>query len=128
MESQFHRLSMSWSCSLVFLGVRLQVGDEVLISTTSYSAWETEKRHIGAVSADGRTLTLNALFDPHSHRSESATQTNNLSFTFYSFTCLWGLTSVSIKDNRQHTEGEMQTSDNLQIPNQEQSSSEICSF
>ncbi|XP_034748677.1 fibrocystin-L-like [Etheostoma cragini] len=36
-----------------------QVGDEVVISTTSYNAWETEKRQITAVSADGRNLTLN---------------------------------------------------------------------
>lgn len=37
----------------------MQVGDEVAISTTSYSAWETEKRQITAVSSDGRVLTLN---------------------------------------------------------------------
>ncbi|XP_071356429.1 PKHD1 like 1, tandem duplicate 1 [Trachinotus anak] len=36
-----------------------QVGDEVVISTTSYSAWETEKRQITAVSSDGRMVTLN---------------------------------------------------------------------
>ncbi|KAI3358131.1 hypothetical protein L3Q82_003134 [Scortum barcoo] len=36
-----------------------QVGDEVAISTTSYNTWETEKRQITAVSADGLTLTLN---------------------------------------------------------------------
>lgn len=38
---------------------RVQVGDEVAVSTTSYSAWETEKRQITAVSSDGRVLTLN---------------------------------------------------------------------
>ena len=37
----------------------VQVGDEVVISTTSYSAWETEKRQITDVSADGLILTLN---------------------------------------------------------------------
>ncbi|XP_026156055.1 fibrocystin-L-like [Mastacembelus armatus] len=36
-----------------------QVGDEVVISTTSYSAWETEKRQITNMSADGLVLTLN---------------------------------------------------------------------
>ncbi|KAK5854666.1 hypothetical protein PBY51_004842 [Eleginops maclovinus] len=43
-----------------------QVGDEVVISTTSYSAWETEKRQITDVSADGRVLTLNQPLT-HSH-------------------------------------------------------------
>ena len=36
-----------------------QTGDEVVISTTGFNAWETETRHITAVSADGLTLTLN---------------------------------------------------------------------
>lgn len=36
----------------------VQVGDVVVISTTSYNTWETEKHQIVAVSADGRTLTL----------------------------------------------------------------------
>uniref|UniRef100_A0A3Q2YMV4 PKHD1 like 1, tandem duplicate 1 n=1 Tax=Hippocampus comes TaxID=109280 RepID=A0A3Q2YMV4_HIPCM len=36
-----------------------KAGDEVIISTTSYSVWETEKREIAVVSADGRVLTLN---------------------------------------------------------------------
>ncbi|KAM9340526.1 fibrocystin-L-like [Symphorus nematophorus] len=36
-----------------------KVGDEVAISTSSYSAMETEKRQITAVSSDGRVLTLN---------------------------------------------------------------------
>ncbi|KAM9385916.1 fibrocystin-L-like isoform 2-T2 [Pholidichthys leucotaenia] len=35
-----------------------QVGDEVVISTSSYSMLETEKRRITAVSADSRVLTL----------------------------------------------------------------------
>ncbi|XP_050924319.1 LOW QUALITY PROTEIN: PKHD1 like 1, tandem duplicate 1 [Lates calcarifer] len=47
-----------------------QVGDEVLISTTSYSAWETEKRQITAVSADGRVLTLNQPLT-HTHIGET---------------------------------------------------------
>ncbi|CAL8298854.1 unnamed protein product [Lota lota] len=36
-----------------------KTGDEVVISTTGFNAWETETRHITAVSADGLTLTLN---------------------------------------------------------------------
>ncbi|XP_062266639.1 PKHD1 like 1, tandem duplicate 1 [Platichthys flesus] len=58
-----------------------QVGDEVLISTTSYSAWETEKRFIGAVSADGRTLTLNSSLT-HTHIGE----THSVSGTSRSYT------------------------------------------
>lgn len=48
-------------CSIFYLFFSLlflQVGDEVAISTTSYNAWETEKRWIAAVSADSRVLTL----------------------------------------------------------------------
>ncbi|XP_069372727.1 PKHD1 like 1, tandem duplicate 1 [Paralichthys olivaceus] len=58
-----------------------QVGDEVLISTTSYSAWETEKRHISAVSPDGRTLTLNNSLT-HTHIGE----THSVSGTSRSYT------------------------------------------
>ncbi|XP_060949378.1 PKHD1 like 1, tandem duplicate 1 [Limanda limanda] len=58
-----------------------QVGDEVLISTSSYSAWETEKRHIGAVSADGLTLTLNSSLT-HTHIGE----THSVSGTSRSYT------------------------------------------
>ncbi|KAF0024292.1 hypothetical protein F2P81_023094 [Scophthalmus maximus] len=47
-----------------------QVGGEVLISTTSYSAWETEKREISAVSTDGRVLTLNQPLT-HTHIGET---------------------------------------------------------
>ncbi|XP_030002867.1 PKHD1 like 1, tandem duplicate 2 [Sphaeramia orbicularis] len=35
-----------------------EVGNEIGISTTSYSAWETEKRKITDVSSDGLVLTL----------------------------------------------------------------------
>ena len=41
-------------------GVDWVTGDEVVIAPTSYSAWETETRKITVVSADKRTLTLNA--------------------------------------------------------------------
>nr|DBA24045.1 TPA: hypothetical protein GDO54_011748 [Pyxicephalus adspersus] len=36
-----------------------QVGEDILITTTSYSAWQTETRKIIAVSLDRKTLTLN---------------------------------------------------------------------
>ncbi|XP_069813288.1 fibrocystin-L-like isoform X2 [Dendropsophus ebraccatus] len=36
-----------------------QVGEDILITTTSYSAWQTEIRQILNVSADHKTLTLN---------------------------------------------------------------------
>ncbi|XP_059206673.1 fibrocystin-L-like isoform X1 [Centropristis striata] len=58
-----------------------QVGDEVVISTSSYSAWETEKRHISAVSADGRILTLNQPLS-HTHIGE----THSVSGTSSSYT------------------------------------------
>ncbi|XP_040908783.1 LOW QUALITY PROTEIN: PKHD1 like 1, tandem duplicate 1 [Toxotes jaculatrix] len=58
-----------------------QVGDEVVISTTSYSAWETEKRQITAVSADGRILTLDQPFT-HTHIGE----THSVSGTSVSYT------------------------------------------
>ncbi|XP_019729703.1 PKHD1 like 1, tandem duplicate 1 [Hippocampus comes] len=46
-----------------------KAGDEVIISTTSYSVWETEKREIAVVSADGRVLTLNRPLS-HTHVGE----------------------------------------------------------
>ncbi|XP_039978517.1 PKHD1 like 1, tandem duplicate 1 [Xiphias gladius] len=58
-----------------------QVGDEVVISTTSYNAWETEKRKITAVSADGRVLTLNQPLT-HTHIGE----THSVSGTSLSYT------------------------------------------
>ncbi|KAM8840499.1 PKHD1 like 1, tandem duplicate 1 isoform 3-T3 [Spinachia spinachia] len=47
-----------------------QVGEEVVISTTSYNAWETEKLQITAVSADGHFLTLNQPLT-HTHIGET---------------------------------------------------------
>ncbi|XP_056273684.1 fibrocystin-L-like [Pseudoliparis swirei] len=47
-----------------------QVGDEVVVSTTSYDAWETEKHQIAAVSTDGRVLTLNRPLN-HAHIGEA---------------------------------------------------------
>uniref|UniRef100_A0AAQ5X4Y6 Polycystic kidney and hepatic disease 1 (autosomal recessive)-like 1 n=1 Tax=Amphiprion ocellaris TaxID=80972 RepID=A0AAQ5X4Y6_AMPOC len=46
-----------------------QVGDEVVVSTTSYNTNETEKRQITAVSANGRVLTLNQSL-AHTHIAE----------------------------------------------------------
>ncbi|XP_017158739.1 PKHD1 like 1, tandem duplicate 1 [Poecilia reticulata] len=43
-----------------------KVGDQVAVSTSGYSAAETEKRWIAAVSADGLILTLNQPLD-HTH-------------------------------------------------------------
>ncbi|XP_061597205.1 fibrocystin-L-like isoform X1 [Cololabis saira] len=47
-----------------------QVGDELVVSTTSYNASETEKRRIAGVSADGRRLTLDQPLD-HTHIGET---------------------------------------------------------
>ncbi|KAM9839131.1 PKHD1 like 1, tandem duplicate 1 [Aulostomus maculatus] len=52
------------------LPVDWQAGDEVVISTSSYSAWETEKRQITDVSSDGRVLTLNQPLS-HTHIGET---------------------------------------------------------
>uniref|UniRef100_A0A8D0AJK6 PKHD1 like 1 n=1 Tax=Sander lucioperca TaxID=283035 RepID=A0A8D0AJK6_SANLU len=58
-----------------------QVGDEVVISTTSYNALETEKHQITAVSADGRNLTLNqSLIHTHIGETRSVSGTS-LSYT-----------------------------------------------
>ncbi|XP_039677098.1 fibrocystin-L-like [Perca fluviatilis] len=58
-----------------------QVGDEVVISTTSYNALETEKRQITTVSADGRNLTLNQPLT-YTHIGE----THSVSGTSFSYT------------------------------------------
>ncbi|XP_030597029.1 PKHD1 like 1, tandem duplicate 1 [Archocentrus centrarchus] len=58
-----------------------QVGDEVVISTSSYSAQETEKCRITAVSADGRILTLNQLL-AHTHNGGN----HSVSGTPFSYT------------------------------------------
>ena len=36
------------------------VGDEIVVAPTQYLAWETETFKVTAVSADKKTLTLNA--------------------------------------------------------------------
>ncbi len=56
---------------------RVQVGDEVAISTSSYNAWETEKRKISDVSTDGRVLTLDQPLT-HTHIGQF-----NMSFKSY---------------------------------------------
>lgn len=58
-----------------------QVGDEVAISTSSYSAWETEKRKITAVSPDGSVLTLDQPLS-HTHIGE----THSVPGTVHSYT------------------------------------------
>ncbi|XP_033493349.2 PKHD1 like 1, tandem duplicate 1 [Epinephelus lanceolatus] len=58
-----------------------QVGDEVVISTSSYNPWETEKREISAVSADGLVLTLNQPL-AHAHIGETySVSGTSLSYT-----------------------------------------------
>lgn len=56
-KSVYRRAHVNVNIPLVCLFC-VQVGDEVVISTTSYNTWETEKHQIAGVSADGRTLTL----------------------------------------------------------------------
>ncbi|XP_042290990.1 PKHD1 like 1, tandem duplicate 1 [Thunnus maccoyii] len=58
-----------------------KVGDEVVISTTSYNASETEKRKITAVSSDGLVLTLDQPL-AHTHIGE----THSVSGTSLSYT------------------------------------------
>uniref|UniRef100_A0A8C5R062 PKHD1 like 1 n=1 Tax=Leptobrachium leishanense TaxID=445787 RepID=A0A8C5R062_9ANUR len=41
-------------------GVDWKVGEDIVITTSSYSAWQTETRKIISVSSDNTTLTLNA--------------------------------------------------------------------
>lgn len=48
----------------------LKVGDEVVISTTSYDPWQTEKRTISAISDDLMTLTLSEPLE-HAHLGQS---------------------------------------------------------
>ncbi|XP_024857831.1 fibrocystin-L isoform X2 [Kryptolebias marmoratus] len=57
-----------------------QVGDQVVVSTSSYEASETEKHLITAVSADGRVLTLNQPL-AHTHMGE----THSVSGTSFSY-------------------------------------------
>jgi len=64
------RLKESKSLSVSCLARGVQVGDEVVVSTTSYDAWETEKHQIAAVSTDGRVLTLNRPLN-HAHIGQS---------------------------------------------------------
>nr|XP_032810523.1 fibrocystin-L isoform X1 [Petromyzon marinus] len=49
-----------------------KVGSDVVISTSSYDSWQTETRRVTAISADGRTLSLNATLQ-HSHKGETHT-------------------------------------------------------
>uniref|UniRef100_S4RUK3 Polycystic kidney and hepatic disease 1 (autosomal recessive)-like 1 n=1 Tax=Petromyzon marinus TaxID=7757 RepID=S4RUK3_PETMA len=49
-----------------------KVGSDIVISTSSYDSWQTETRRVTAISADGRTLSLNATLQ-HSHKGETHT-------------------------------------------------------
>ncbi|XP_035685638.1 fibrocystin-L-like [Branchiostoma floridae] len=56
-----------------------QVDEEIVITTTSFDAWQTETFKITAVSADGRTLTLNStLAYDHIYHSDTV---NGQSYT-----------------------------------------------
>uniref|UniRef100_A0A3Q3X6F5 Uncharacterized protein n=1 Tax=Mola mola TaxID=94237 RepID=A0A3Q3X6F5_MOLML len=57
-----------------------QVHDQVAISTSSYNTWETEKRWITAVSADGHVLTLDQPLN-HTH-----IETHSVPGTTFSYT------------------------------------------
>uniref|UniRef100_A0A3B4U1D6 PKHD1 like 1, tandem duplicate 2 n=1 Tax=Seriola dumerili TaxID=41447 RepID=A0A3B4U1D6_SERDU len=71
-----------------------QVGDEVVISTSGYSAWETEKRQITAVSSDGRALTLN---QPLTHAHIGETHSVSGTSVSYSLAADVGLLSRNIR-------------------------------
>uniref|UniRef100_A0A8C5H567 Fibrocystin-L-like n=1 Tax=Gouania willdenowi TaxID=441366 RepID=A0A8C5H567_GOUWI len=57
-----------------------KVGDEVVISTTSYDPWETEKRKIANVSEDGLVLTLDQPLT-HTHIGETHSVSGTSSYT-----------------------------------------------
>ncbi|XP_054620387.1 fibrocystin-L-like isoform X2 [Dunckerocampus dactyliophorus] len=84
-----------------------KVGDEVVVSTTGYSAWETEKREIADVSADRRVLTLSRSLT-HTHIGE----THAVSGTLLSYTLAAdvGLLSRNIKIIGQEYGGMMEES------------------
>ncbi|XP_025757857.1 PKHD1 like 1, tandem duplicate 1 isoform X2 [Oreochromis niloticus] len=71
-----------------------QVGDEVVISTSSYSTWETEKRQITAVSADGFVLTLN---QPLTHTHTGGTHSVSGTTFPYTLAADVGLLTRNIK-------------------------------
>ncbi|XP_063041153.1 fibrocystin-L-like [Engraulis encrasicolus] len=71
-----------------------QVGDDVLISTTSYDAWQTEKRTIAAVSDDMTTLTLN---QPLTHTHLAGTYSVAGSSKSYTLAADVGLLTRNIK-------------------------------
>ncbi|XP_077349351.1 fibrocystin-L [Lithobates pipiens] len=57
-----------------------QVGEDILITTTSYSAWQTETRRIIDVSPDQRNLTLNVSLT-FNHKANSY-QVPNINLTY----------------------------------------------
>ncbi|XP_053190049.1 fibrocystin-L-like [Scomber japonicus] len=82
-----------------------QVGDEVVISTTSYNASETEKHKITAVSSDGRVLTLDQPL-AYMHISE----THSVSDTSYTLAADVGLLTRNIRIIGQEYEDMMKDS------------------
>uniref|UniRef100_UPI0037E8D1AF fibrocystin-L-like n=1 Tax=Semicossyphus pulcher TaxID=241346 RepID=UPI0037E8D1AF len=71
-----------------------QAGDEIGISTSSYNTWETEKHKIAAVSADGRTLTLD---QPLSHKHNGETHPVSGTSRSYTLAADVGLLTRNIK-------------------------------
>ncbi|XP_076157842.1 PKHD1 like 1, tandem duplicate 1 [Alosa pseudoharengus] len=71
-----------------------QVGDEVVISTTSYDPWQTEKRTIAAISDDLMTLTLSA---PLTHTHLGKTYSISGSSRTYTLAADVGLLTRNIK-------------------------------
>ncbi|XP_040210792.1 fibrocystin-L-like [Rana temporaria] len=58
-----------------------KVGENILITTTSYSAWQTETRRIIAVSPDQRNLTLNASLTFNHTENTYQVPNTNLTYT-----------------------------------------------
>ncbi|XP_062385127.1 fibrocystin-L-like [Sardina pilchardus] len=71
-----------------------QVGDEVVISTTSYDPWQTEKRTIAAISDDLMTLTLS---EPLEHTHLGKTYSISGSSRTYTLAADVGLLTRNIK-------------------------------
>ncbi|XP_066572050.1 PKHD1 like 1, tandem duplicate 1 isoform X2 [Amia ocellicauda] len=71
-----------------------KVGDEIVITTTSYDPWQTETRKIAMISEDGQSLTLNKSLS-YSHAGENFNVTGGQQS--YSLAGEVGLLSRNIK-------------------------------
>ncbi|MEE6507574.1 hypothetical protein FKM82_026763 [Ascaphus truei] len=71
-----------------------QVGEDIVITTTSYDAWQTETRKIINISSDGRNLTLNSSL-AFNHIAETHTVPNTT--INYTLAADVGLLSRNIK-------------------------------